>query len=105
MTWLLWLGLVLVLSLLAVATVGLSAYGAKRWTGTTRTLTSRLEAARPGDRARPLLPARFDSRELEGLPAPVQRYFRAVLKEGQPIIAATVELAGTLNMSATGEQC
>ena len=103
MTWLLWLGLVL--CLLAVATVGLSAYGAKRWTGTTRTLTSRLEAARLDDRVRPLPPARFDSRELEGLPAPVQRYFRAVLKEGQPIIAAaTVELAGTLNMSATGEQ-
>jgi hypothetical protein len=39
------------------------------------------------------------------LPAPVQRYFRAVLKEGQPIIAAaTIELAGTFNMSATSEQ-
>jgi hypothetical protein len=35
----------------------------------------------------------------------VQRYFRAVLKEGQPIIAAaTVQLAGTFNMSATSEQ-
>ena len=36
---------------------------------------------------------------------PVQRYFRAVLKDGQPIIAAaTIELGGTINMSATGEQ-
>jgi hypothetical protein len=51
------------------------------------------------------MPVHFDSRELEGLPAPVQRYFRAVLKEGQPIIAAaTVELAGNFNLSATGEQ-
>jgi hypothetical protein len=36
---------------------------------------------------------------------PVQRYFRAVLKEGQPIIAgASIELTGSINMSATREQ-
>jgi len=103
MTWLLWLGLVL--CLLAVAAVGLSAYGSNRWTDATRTLTRRLEAARIDEKVRPPSPARFDSRELEGLPAPVQRYFRAVLKDGQPIIAAvTVELVGTFNLSATGEQ-
>ena len=46
----------------------------------------------------------YDDRELDGLPAPVQRYFRAVLKDGQPLIAgATLELAGTINMSETGE--
>jgi hypothetical protein len=44
-------------------------------------------------------------RELEGLPAPVQRYFRTVLTDGQPIISAvTIDIAGTFNMSATGEQ-
>lgn len=103
MTWLLWLGLVL--CLLAVAAVGLSVYGSKRWTDTTRTLTSRLEAARIDGKAQSPSPARYDSRELEGLPAPVQRYFRAVLKDGQPVIAAAnVELAGTFNMSATYEQ-
>jgi hypothetical protein len=103
MTWLLWLGLVP--CLLAVASVGLSAYGSTQWTDTMRTLTRKLEAARIDDRVRLPSSARYDSRELEGLPAPVQRYFRAVLKEGQPVIAAaTVELAGTFNMSATGEQ-
>ncbi len=103
MTWLLWL--VLVLCLLALAAGGLSAYGSKRWTDTTRALTSRLEAARIDETAQSPSLARFDSRELEGLPAPVQRYFRAVLKEGQPVIAAvTLELAGTFNLSATGEQ-
>jgi len=103
MTWLLWLGLVL--CLLAVAAVSLSAYGSKRWADTTQTLISRLEAARIAEKVRSPSPARFDSRDLEGLPAPVQRYFRAVLKEGQPIIAAvTVELAGTFNLSATDEQ-
>jgi len=39
------------------------------------------------------------------LPAPVQRYFRAVLKEGQPIVAAAmVEATGSFNLSATAEQ-
>jgi hypothetical protein len=103
MTWLLWIGLVL--SLLAIGAVGLSAYGAKRWADATRTLTNRLEAGRIDEKVRPPSPARFDARELEGLPAPVQRYFRAALKEGQPIIAAvTVELAGTFNLSATEER-
>jgi hypothetical protein len=35
----------------------------------------------------------------------VQRYFRAVLTDGQPIIAAaTLEMTGTMNLSATAEQ-
>ena len=103
MMWLLWLGLVL--CLLVVAAAGISAYGSKRWTDATLTLTRGLEAARIDATAQPLSPTHYDSRELEGLPAPVQRYFRAVLKDGQPIIAAaTVELAGTFNMSPTGEQ-
>ena len=104
MTWLVWVGLAL--CLLAVAAVGLSAYGSKRWTESMRTLTSRLDAARFDEKSRPPSPpATFDSRELDGLPPSVQRYFRAVLKEGQPVIAAvTVDMAGTFNLSATGAQ-
>ena len=104
MTWLVWVGLVL--CLLAVAAVGLSAYGSKRWTESMRTLTSRLDAGRVDESTRPPSPlATFDSRELEGLPAPVQRYFRAALKDGQPIIAAvTLDLAGTINLSADVER-
>jgi hypothetical protein len=69
------------------------------------TLTRGLEAARTDARDDAQGRTRYNSRELEGLPAPVQRYFRAALKEGQPIIAAaSIELAGTFNMSATGEQ-
>ena len=103
MTWLLWLGLAL--CGLAVAMFGLAAYGSTRWTETIRALTRQLESARIDAKAPLPSPARYDSRELVGLPAPVQRYFRAVLREGQPIIAAaTVELAGTFNMSSTGEQ-
>ena len=32
------------------------------------------------------------AREIEGLPAPVQRYFRAVLTDGQAIVSAVVLL-------------
>ena len=103
MTWLLWLGLLP--CLLAVAAVGISAYGSHRWADATLTLTRELEAARIDAKFKPSCPTRYDSRELEGLPAPAQRYFHAVLKEGQPVItAATVELAGTFNLSATDAQ-
>jgi hypothetical protein len=103
MTWPLWLGLLL--AFLALAAAGVIAYGSKRWTDATRVLRRSLEAARTDGKARSESPARFDSRELEGLPAPVQRYFRAALTEGQPLIAAvTIEMAGRFNMSATAEQ-
>jgi hypothetical protein len=97
----LWLKLVagalaLVALVLAVATL----YGAWRWEAGTRDLRARLDAARQSAR-----PARFDARELEGLPAPVQRYFRTVLKDGQPmVVAARMEHAGTFNASESGEQ-
>jgi hypothetical protein len=42
---------------------------------------------------------------LIGLPAPVQKYFRAAFRDGQPIVSGVhVELSGTINMSATGEK-
>ena len=101
--WLLWL--LLVIGLLVVAAVGVSAFGSRRWNAATQALAGRLEAARIDAEVRPATPARYDVRELEGLPAPVQRYFRTVLKDGQPIIvAARVELAGTFNLSAAGDQ-
>lgn len=70
-----------------------------------RTHTTQLESGSIDARGRLPSPARFDAHELEGLPPPVQRYFRAVLTDGQPIIAAaTIEMTGTMNMSATAEQ-
>ena len=107
MTWLLWLGVVL--GVLVVIAIGLRVVGANRWAELIRMHTSELESGRvdvqsPAQGRMPA-PARFDARELEGLPAPVQRYFRAVLTDGQPIIAAaTIEMAGTINMLATAEQ-
>lgn len=88
------------IGLLVLAGFGLTAWGSARWNAAARELTARLDAART-----PPAPSRYDARELEGLPAPVQRYFRAVLKDGQPIVtAAGVEHTGSFNMSATGEQ-
>jgi hypothetical protein len=103
MMWLVWISLVL--CSLVVGALGLSNYGTRRWREAARTLTNKLEASRTDEKCETRFPARFDLRELEGLPAPVQRYFRAVLTEGQPLIAAvTLELSGTLNLSATSER-
>jgi len=81
------------------AGIGLIFLGSSRWQASTQAQMALLEAARVPAPAR-----RYDAREIDSLPAPVQRYFRAVLKDGQPFIAAaTFERAGTINMSATGE--
>lgn len=83
----------------AIATLGAAAvaYAAYRWARETASLHLRLDAA-----CLPAQPATVDFRELDGLPAPVQRYFRAVLKEGQPILAgARIRHRGSFNMGET----
>jgi hypothetical protein len=82
------------------AVVGAAAYGSWRWGQSTQTLFQQLEAART-----PRRPARYDARELAGLPAPVQRYFRVALTEGQPMVTAvTVSHTGSFNMGETTDQ-
>ena len=82
-----------------VVVVALALIGDVRWANATKAQMALLEGARL-----PALSGRYDARELDGLPAPVQRYFRMVLKDRQPLIAsATFELAGTINMSDTDE--
>ena len=105
MTLLLWIGLLV--CALSGAAVGLIAWGSKRWAGRMAILADGLQASRHTglDKPHPNATTHYDPRELEGLPAPVQRYFRAVLTEGQPIVcAATIDMAGTMNMSPTAEQ-
>jgi hypothetical protein len=98
MTWM--QGLSVTFGAVLILGAGLSAWGASRWATQTEALMNRLEAARE-----PAVVARFDARELDGLPLPVQRYFRTVLKDGQPIVAAvSVQHTGTFNLSETGEQ-
>ena len=100
MNWIGWTALGIGCSVAAVA--GMVAFGSARWASATQTQVALLDAARvPAPAGQTKV---YDARELEGLPAPVQRYFRAVLKDGQPLIAsATFELAGTINMSETAE--
>jgi hypothetical protein len=93
------------IAVLAIVVLGLVItvailYGANRWQAITQDFHAKIDAARS-----PLTPISYDPRELEGLPAPVQRYFRAVLKEGQPLVAAVkLEHTGTFNMSENGKQ-
>lgn len=86
-------GLILILSLVTL-------YGASRWNDRTEALYANLEAARL-----PIKPTTYHPEELAGLPAPVQRYFRVTLTEGQPIISAvSVEHKGTFNLGQTNDQ-
>ncbi len=85
---------------LVVFVTAVMLYGEFRWKLGTKKLRNRLEAARlPTD------PKFFYKVELNGVPAPVQRYFRAVLKDGQPIVAAvSMEHTGTFNMGEAAEE-
>jgi len=91
--------LFVIIVLRAIAALALL-YGNRRWQSATEEMLAGLEKSRL-----PVEPSTYDAEELNGLPAPVQRYFRAVLAEGQPVVAAlSVEHAGTFNMSETGEE-
>jgi hypothetical protein len=91
---------IIVVSVAVAAVAAVVVYGALRWEAGTRELRARLEAAR-----RPVKPEFVAFRELEGLPAPVQRYFRIVLQEGQPMVTGVrVQHRGTFNMGETTEQ-
>jgi hypothetical protein len=71
--------------------------GAWRWEQQTRDMRAQLNSAQ-----RTIQPATFNAKELDGLPPPVARYFRRVLKDGQPIIAAAfIKHTGTFSMSET----
>ncbi|CAM2064475.1 DUF6544 domain-containing protein [Sulfidibacter corallicola] len=84
-----------VLFSLLFAMVAVLVHGSRRWRIRTRALHARLEAARA-----PIAPPTVDFAELEPLPPPVQRYFRAVLRDGQPFVSAVrAEQTGTFNTS------
>ena len=86
-------------ALFAVLLLGAWLYGAHRWSSETQELRARLDRARE-----PVRPQTVDFRELEGLPAPVQRYFRTALEEGQPMVAGVrVRHTGTFNMGEASD--
>jgi hypothetical protein len=85
---------------LIVVYCGLLAFGAMLWSRSMVTLVTRLQAGRE-----PRLRKHYDAGDLAGLPAPVQRYFRAVLTDGQRIVTG-VRLAqsGDFNLGTVADR-
>ena len=79
--WMKWIALIIVLIIfcMGLATI----YGKFRWQLDTDNLRAKL-----GSGQRIIKPQIYDQKEIEGLPAPVQRFFRTVFKDGQPIASA-----------------
>ena len=68
---------------IAVIVAAALLYGDSRWRSATETIHTRLEAARLASQR-----GAHKRAELEGLAAPVQRYFRAAFTDGQSLVSA-----------------
>jgi hypothetical protein len=74
--------------------------GRRAWQSETQRLHAQLDAGRV-----PTTHTMVDFRELDALPGPVQRYFRTVLTDGQPVIAsARFAHRGSFNMGEKVDQ-
>ncbi len=76
------------LTLLVVAAVvivigAVMGYGALGWQKQTTAFRAAMHSAQV-----PMADNAYDTREIEALPAPVQRYFRAVLRQGQAMVSS-----------------
>jgi hypothetical protein len=97
-----WRKAALIVVALALVVAAAVFYGNARWNSDTLALRERIEAAR----VPPLLGTGVHhADDLAALPAPVQRYFRAVLTESQPLVAAVnLEHTGTFDMGEDAAQ-
>lgn len=96
--WIKWIAIIvfLIAVSLGIATI----YGKFRWQSDTDRLRAKLINGQ-----RTIKPKIYDQKEIEGLPEPVQRFFRAVLKDGQAIVAAVkLSQQGLFNMSETEDK-
>jgi hypothetical protein len=93
-----WTRWIAVIAVLIIVCLGIAAiYGHHRWQSDTDKLRARLISGQ-----RTIQPKIYDQKEIEGLPLPVQRFFRTVLKDGQPIVARVkLSQKGQFNMSET----
>lgn len=93
-----WIKLIVIITVSVIVLFGIaSLYGKYQWQLGTDRLRDRLTNGK-----QIINPKTYDSKELKGLPDPVQRFFRVVLKEGQPIVAAAnLSQQGIFNMSET----
>jgi len=90
--------LLITIAALILISVGFAIiYGKYRWQINTDNLRAKLAGGR-----QTIQPKFYREEELEGLPEPVQRFFRKVLKNGQPMIASVkLNPQGQFNMSET----
>lgn len=96
-----WMKWIAIIGVLIIVSLGLAAiYGRYRWQSDTNKLRTKLASGRQS-----IQPKIYDQKEIEGLPAPVQRFFKTVLKDGQAI-ASVVKLSqqGQFNMSETEDK-
>jgi hypothetical protein len=93
-----WMRSILIITILIIVLFGfISLYSRNQWQLGTDKLRAKLTGGRQA-----IHPKKYDSKELEGLPDSVQRYFQAVLKNGQPIVAAAnLSQQGLFNLSET----
>jgi hypothetical protein len=79
-----WIKWIVIIVFFIVVSLGIAAiYGSYRWQSDTDRLRAKLINGQ-----RTIKPQIYDQKEIEGLPEPVQRFFRTVIKDGQAIVAA-----------------
>ncbi|MEZ2228935.1 MAG: DUF6544 family protein [Microcoleus sp.] len=91
-----WIKWIAIIGILIVVSLGIATiYGSYRWQSNTDKLRAKLINGQ-----RTIKPKIYDQKELEGLPAPVQRFFRTVIKDGQAIVSAVkLSQQGLFNMN------
>jgi hypothetical protein len=96
-----WIKWMAIIGVLIIVSLGIAAiYGSYRWQLNTDKLRAKLINGQ-----RTIKPKIYDQKELEGLPEPVQRFFRTVIKDGQAIVSAVkLSQQGLFNMSETEDK-
>ncbi|MEH1810752.1 DUF6920 family protein [Nostoc sp.] len=91
-----WIKRIEIVSVLIMVCLGIAVmYGSYRWQSDTDRLRAKLT-----DGQRTIKPQFYDPKEIEGLPAPIQRFFKTVLKDGQAIVTAVkLSQQGHFNMN------
>ena len=94
-----WIKWMAIIGVFIIACLGIAAiYGGYRWQLDTDNLRAKLTNGR-----QIIKPKIYDQKEIEGLPAPVQRFFRTVLKDGQAIAKRDLGIASAVKISQQGQ--
>jgi hypothetical protein len=93
-----WIKWIAMIGVLIIVSLGIAAlYGSYRWQSDTDRLRARLINGQ-----RTIKPQIYDPKEIEGLPDPVQRFFKTVLKDGQAIVTVVkLTQQGQFNLKET----